>query len=457
MSQLRFEQLRTTIEQLLPSAATGELLVAFSGGLDSSVLLHALTARDGVIVDEARRIRVRAAYINHQLHPDATTWQGHCAQVASELGVPFTTQSVTIPANPAEGIESAARAARYEALRSMLRPGEALVTAHHADDQLETVLLALMRGSGVDGLAAMPACRRFGTGWHLRPLLEYTRDTLAHWASERRLSWLDDPSNDSTRFDRNFLRTAIVPRLRERWPSAAQSVVRSAAHLGEAASLLDEVAARDFATATIGGCLKVGALRALEPPRRRNLLRYWIGACGARAPSTRKLAALEHDMLAADEDRSPCVDWDEVEVRRHRGLMYCVTRMPEEAPLDLEWVWNAPVQLGERSGLLRAEIAHGRGIARSKLPDRVRIATRQGGESLRLPGHAHRRSLKNLLQEANVLPWWRNRLPLVYVDGTLIAVADLWVNAEFAAEDREAGVRIVWERRPQIEGLLETS
>lgn len=457
MPQAGFENLWTTLEQLLPSAATGELLVAFSGGLDSTVLLHALTARTPFLVAEARRARVRAVHVNHQLHPAAAAWQEHCDRVAREWGVPFATRTVTIPTAAAEGIESAARTARYEALRSMLRPGETLVTAHHADDQLETVLLALMRGSGVDGLAAMPVCRRFGTGWHLRPLLEYTRDALTQWASEQGLSWLDDPSNDSTRFDRNFLRAAVVPRLRERWPSAARAVVRSAAHLGEAASLLDEVAARDFSSATLGQCLKVAVLRALDPPRRRNLLRYWLAACGARAPSTRKLAALEHDMLAAEEDRSPCVDWDEIEVRRHRGLMYCIKRMPTDAAAGLDWSWNSPLQLGERSGLLRAEIAHGDGIARSKLPDRVHIATRQGGETLRLRGHAHHRSLKNLLQEANVLPWWRDRLPLVYVDGELAAVADLWVNAEFAAEDREEGVRIVWEHRPQIEGVVEIS
>ena len=452
MPQAPFEHLWTTIEQLLPSAASGELLIAFSGGLDSTVLLHALAARDA-----PRRGSVRAVHINHQLHPDAAAWQEHCARIANELEVPFMAERVAIAAKPKEGVESAARTARYEALRSILRPGETLVTAHHADDQLETVLLALMRGSGVDGLAAMPGCRRFGTGWHLRPLLEYARDALAEWAQAQRLTWLDDPSNDSTRFDRNFLRSAIVPRLRERWPSVAHSVARSAAHLGEAAHLLNEVAAHDFGASTLGQCLKVAALRTLDPPRRRNLLRYWLAACGARPPSTRKLAALEHDMLVADDDRSPCVDWDEVEVRRHRGLLYCIGRLPTNEPNEFDWNWTFPLPLGQHSGLLRAEIAHGQGIARAKLPNSVRIGARRGGESLRLPGRAHHRSLKNLLQEANVLPWWRDRLPLVFVDDALVAVADLWVNAEFAADDREESVRIVWDRRPQIEGLLEFS
>jgi tRNA(Ile)-lysidine synthase len=443
------EHLWETIERHLPPAASGDLLVAFSGGLDSTVLLRALASRG-----DSRRDRIRAMHVNHQLHSDAARWQEHCARVALELAIPFLSGRVSIPPNPSEGVESAARRARYEALRGALRPGETLVTAHHADDQLETVLLALLRGSGVDGLAAMPRCQRFGAGWHLRPMLDCTREEVARWAAEQCIAWLDDPSNDNTRFDRNYLRSAVVPRLRERWPSVAQSAVRSAAHLGEAAHLLDESAAHDFTAATIGQCLKVSALKNLAPPRRRNLLRYWLHSCGARAPSTRKLAALEHDMLAAHDDRSPCVDWDDIEVRRHRGLMYCVPRMPEEEAMHIDWAWSSPVQLSANSGLLRAEIAHGRGVARSKLPDRVRIGSRHGGESLRLPRHGHRRPLKKLLQEANVLPWWRDRLPLVFVGDALVAVADLWVNADYAADDREEGVRIVWEQRPQIEGVI---
>src|SRR5262249_27437347 len=156
-------------------------------------------------------------------------------------------------------------------------------------DQLETVLLALSRGSGVDGLAAMPRCQRFGVGWHLRPLLDFTRDELLRWASERGLRWLDDPSDDKTRFARNFLRSEVVPALRNRWPSVAQAAVRTASHLGEASDLLDELAAHDFAAAAIGSCLKMSSLRSLAAPRRRNLLRYWLRSCGARAPSTRKL------------------------------------------------------------------------------------------------------------------------------------------------------------------------
>lgn len=443
MAQTLSNDIRAALNRDLPAAASGDVLVAFSGGLDSTVLLEALA--------ESGR-RVRAVHVNHQLHPDAGRWLAHCEAVARTLRAEFSAQTVQVPHDPDEGVESAARRVRYDALRAMLRPDETLLTAHHADDQLETVLLALLRGSGVAGLAAMPRSRRFGSGWHVRPLLGFSRNELGEWARERNLVWLDDPSNDSTRFDRNYLRAEVVPRLRQRWPSAVHAAVRTAGHLGEAAQLLEELAARDCASASVGPCLSVPALAALGPSRRRNLLRYWLHSCGARPPSTRKLAALEHDMLVADEDRLPCVDWDEVEVRRHRGLLYCMPRAAHRADDVVEWAWTAPLALGPLSGLLRAEFAHGRGLARAKLPPTLRIRARAGGEWLRLPGHAHRRQLKKLLQEANVLPWWRDRLPLLFAGDALVAVADLWISAEFAASEAEEGVRIVWEERPRIEG-----
>jgi tRNA(Ile)-lysidine synthase len=182
-------------------------------------------------------------------------------------------------------------------------------------------------------------------------------------------------------------------------------------------------------------------------------LRYWLHSCGARPPSTRKLAALEHDMLVADDDRTPCVAWDEVEVRRHRGLLYCMSRVPIRMEDREEWSWSAPLPLAAGSGLLRAEIAHGRGLVRHKLPGVLTVRARSGGEWLRLPGHRHRRQLKKLLQEANVLPWWRDRLPLLFAGDALVAVADLWISAEFAANDGEEGVRIVWDERPPIEAV----
>lgn len=441
------DDLLSLIDAALPSGASSRLLVAFSGGLDSTVLLHALA--------RGAPRRVRAVHINHGLHEQANAWQAHCEGEARRLGIEFQSCRVQVPPDAQDGVESAARRARYAALRECLAPGEALLTAHHADDQLETVLLALVRGSGVDGLAAMPVCRPFGQGWHLRPMLELTRAQLLAWAREQGLAWRDDPANLAKRFDRNQLRHSVIPTLRGRWPSVAQTAVRTARHLAEASDLLDALAQQDFSAVAVGGSLKVSTLNRLDPPRRRNVLRYWLKTHGVRRPSTRKLAGLEHDILHADADRNPWVRWDDIEVRRHRDLLYCVPRV-SITDRARDWTWSTPLSLDEL-GTLRAEIVTGAGLKRSALPDRLIVRTRQGGERLRLPGRNHRHALKKLLQDANVLPWWRERLPLVYADNALIAVADLWIDADYAAGDREEGMRIVWEDRPRIEAVTEVA
>jgi tRNA(Ile)-lysidine synthase len=448
MNKRSLDDLPRIVAEQLPKDATGQLLVAFSGGLDSTVLVHALA--------RAMRVQVRAVHVNHGLHADAHFWQQHCARVAAELGIAFESRSVSIALDAEEGIEAAARRARYDAMRALLNRGETLLTAHHADDQLETVLLALLRGSGVDGLSAMRACRRFGPGWHLRPLLDFTRAELESWAQQQGLAWLDDPSNASARFDRNYLRLEVIPALRRRWPAAARSAARSASHLAEAAELLEDIAATDLARASVGACLKVSVLRELAAHRRRNVLRYWLKSSGARPPSTRKLESLEHDMLCANEDRVPCVAWDGVEVRRHRDLLYCLPPRPDEE-MEFAWDWRQAAPLAAAPGVLRAEFTHGFGLKRAALPDRLQIRLRRGGERLRLPGRTHRSALKKLLQEANVLPWWRDRLPLVYAGNTLIAVADLWIDASFAANDEEESVRIVWDGRPPLEAVRPTT
>lgn len=439
--------LLASLERHLPAGASGALCVGFSGGLDSSALLHALA----IALRDHPRYHVRAIHIDHQLHPSSAQWQADCEQVARAVGVACFTRQVSVPLDSGAGTEASARTVRYAAFRELLQDGEALLTAHHADDQLETLLLALVRGAGVHGLAGMPACHAFGRGWHLRPLLDVPRAEIESWARQVGLRWLDDPSNRHTGFSRNYLRHEVIPLLRKRWPAITPTAARAAQHLGEAAELLDAIAAADLAAASVGQCLSVAALRVLDPPRRSNLLRHWLRKCGARSPSTRKLAGLEYDMLAAQNDRLPVVAWDDFEVRRYRELLYAgpaSCAAPGERTLD--WDWRSSLQLGEGLGLLRTEIVRGQGLARAKLPPSLYVGFRRGGEELQLPGHARHRDLKKLLQEADILPWWRQRIPLIHVREELVAVADLWIAHEFAAHSDEEGVRIFWEGHPQI-------
>lgn len=439
------------LQRLQPAAASRNLCIAFSGGLDSTVLLCALAT-----AAVRTHFSVRAIHIDHGLHGSSRSWNDHCAYIAMQLNVPYASERVTVAQRSDEGIEAAARTARYAAFKHLLRPGEILLTAQHADDQLETVLLALLRGAGVNGLAAMPACQSFGNGWHARPLLEFSRADLEAWGQAENLSWLSDPSNDNTRFSRNYLRHEVIPALRRRWPDAADCARRSAAHLGEAGELLEVLAQTDLEAAAAGDCLRVAVLVQLSPARRRNLLRYWLRRLGARAPSTQKLAGLEHDMLKAQADRMPHVHWGNFEVRRHRGLLYAGARLsePGSLPQALQWDWREPLVLPAGLGILRMQSMQGEGLSAGKLPTHLEVSFRSGREKLRPAGATHRRDLKKLLQEADILPWWRDRIPLLKLGRSVLAVGDLWIAAEIAANADEQGVRIVWEDRPGIRAVM---
>ena len=420
--------------------------MGLSGGRDSTALLHAMA----LIVSEYPQFQLRAVHIDHQLQAASATWSAHCERACADLGVPFAMERVVPDPQFPEGVEAAARAVRYEALRGQLRPGETLLTAHHADDQLETVLLALARGSGISGLSAMPEIKPFANGWHMRPMLEFSRAEVQEWADAAGLAWIDDPSNELPRFDRNYLRREVLPALQRRWPAIARSVARSATHVGEARDLLDQLAQADLLQAEVGRCVDVRVLETLSPARRGNLLRHWLASNGARMPSTRKLATLEHDILSAAADRVPRAHWDDVEVRRYGELLYCERARPAlDTSWSMSWDWSAPLSLPGKLGGLHAATVQGHGLAVDRLPRQLHISWRQGGEKLRLPGRSHRSYLKNLLQEAHMLPWWRERLPLIYAGKTLVAVADLWVAAEFFTDDT-AAVRIVWEQRPEL-------
>ncbi len=443
-----------------PAGASSGFCIALSGGSDSMVLLH--------IMAELRmhnpQLQIRAVHVDHQLHAHSAEWAGYCQDAASALAVPCEVLRVSVTDADELGVEAAARSVRYAAFRSVLRPGEILLTAHHADDQLETILLALMRGSGVDGLAAMPSCIRFAQGWHARPLLGFTHEALHEWAQARELKYLTDPSNDDTHFDRNFLRQGVVPLLKSRWPAIARTASRSASHLAEAQTLLDDWTETDYLLASVDDALSVDALRELPAPRRHALLRFWLQRREVLMPSTRVLHSLEHDMLEAAHDRVPCVHWQGAEVHRHRDLLYVEQPLSDwDATLHLYWDWQQELTLPSELGCLSlfdsgsdVSIAsssvdrHSNGIARSRLPDQLQVRFRDGGERIRLPGEKHHRALKKLLQESAVLPWWRDCLPLVYAGEKLVAVADLWVSHEFAARGDESAVYLVWQREQNI-------
>ncbi len=442
------QRLKAALESALRDRAWPPpgLCVALSGGLDSTVLLGALAS----LRDAGALPPLRAVHVDHGLHPDAARWSRHCRAAAASLDIPCEIVAVAAVAARGESPEAAARAARYGALAKRLGPGEVLLTAHHADDQLEGVLLQWLRGGGLRAIEGMRPVMPFAAGWHARPMLGCTRSEIAQWACERGLAWLEDPSNEDTRFDRNYLRHEVLPAVRRRWPAAAQTVARVARQTAEVLAMDAEAAAVDLAAAAEGATLPLARLRPLPQPRQRRLLREWLRVEGLPLPPAATLETLRRDMLAAAPDRLPETRWPGVVVRRYRDRLYA------EAPAAGALGWSAadwrPGEAFDLGSLGRLELqpADGSGPGIARLPGPLRVEPRPAGALFEPAGSAHRRELRKWLQERGVLPWRRASLPVLCVGGDIVAVADLACSARFAAAPGEASWRVVWHGRPML-------
>lgn len=410
-------------------------LVAFSGGGDSAALLHALSrARPGV----------RAIHVVHGLHPDADRWARHCAALCRRLDVPLETARARVDAGAGKGLEAAARRARYACFAESLREDEILLTAHTRDDQAETVLLRLLRGTGLSGLAGMPRLRRFGPGWLARPLLDVTRAELRGYLERHGESWLEDPDNANIARSRVYLRREILPRLRTHWPAADRVIARAADNLSESASALSEYTERELAELLTpsGEGLQVAPLYSMPEARRRMLLRHWLALRGLPEPSRVSLEELETQLLDSRDDAEPRVAWPGAEVRRYREAIHAFVPAPPPDPeASFEWHTEKPLELPADLGRLRLA-----GGDRPAPNWRLTVAFRRGGERIRLPDRAHHTELKNLFQQWGVPPWERDRLPLVFENGTLCSVADLQPSHGFRERLEGAGVALRWDR-----------
>ena len=424
------------------------VLVAFSGGIDSGALVQAL----------ARRRRqlggLRLIHVDHGLQAASAAWARQCVRVARGLRLPIVVVKADIRPARGESPEAAAREARYALLAHAMKPGEVLVTAQHRDDQVETLLLQLFRGAGVAGLAAMPPIANFGPGRIARPLLEFARADIERQAHRLRLKWVEDPSNELVRFDRNFLRHRVMPAIRARWKGVDEAVARSARHMAEAAGLLEELARRDLAACADGGGLHVASLRALPEPRRRNALRSFFLHCGVEAPSAVKLREMSVVLLAARADAQPAVDWPGGVLRRRGGRLQLEVnsrRAPGNGATTTSesWRWKQQREFvlnGGESSLVLVEDEAGP-IDLDRLPATLRLRARRGGESLRPGPRARTQALKKLLQAAKMSVEERACLPLLYAGERLVAAGDRWIDASIAANDKSRRrARLIWRR-----------
>ncbi len=394
------------------------LRVAFSGGRDSTVLLHALAAlRPGCALIPV--------HVHHGLHPQADAQAAHCLRVASGLGLRCEIRTIRIPDRPEEGVEAAARHLRYQALAEGTGPKDCVLAAHHATDQAETFLLAALKGSGPTGLAAMPSLRRLGAGWLARPLLAVSDRAITAYAGRHRLDWVEDPTNLDLRFDRNFVRHELLPVLSGRFPVERRLGVAASLQaevIGVLDGLLDPLL--DKLIGPLTETLDLAGFLSHPEERRPWLLRRFIVRCGARAPRRAPLLEFLRQLVEAKAEARPVLNWDGLSLRIHQGVLYLV-RDQETAPLAMagatfDWLPGAENMLLPDGTMVSAMQLQSAGVANTH---GVQICFRQGGEWVRLPD-GRRRTLKSLMQERGIPPWLRSRIPLVRVRGELVAV--LW-------------------------------
>jgi len=415
--------------------------VGYSGGLDSHVLLVSLVRLMG-------KEAITAIHVNHRLSPHADDWQQHCEWVCRSLGVELLVEPVDVELS-GQGPEDAARQARYAVFEQYMGPGCLLILAHHADDQAETVLYRLLRGSGPLGLAGIPAARALGEGELLRPLLTFTRRELEDYAVGEGLSWVEDESNAELTFDRNFIRHRVLPAITERWPDYAARIGLSASLCLDNEQLAAVLAEQDLLGVyereeRLGWSVSLEAVSHLDPLRQGNLLRHWAVQHQLPRPGRQVIETFQRELLPAREDASPEIHWSGVHLRRYQRRLYLLPPDAEggTAADSLAWVPRTPLVLPDNS-CLKATLEKGAGLLIPRGAS-VEVRFRQGGERCRPQGRSGSNTLKVLFQEYGLEPWLRQRVPLIFVDGELAAVADLWICEGFAAGEGQCGAVIQW-------------
>ncbi|KTD10882.1 cell cycle protein MesJ [Legionella gratiana] len=409
-----------------------QLIVGYSGGLDSTVLLHVLASHPNLLK------KLVAVHINHGINANASGWQEHCKQFCQEWGIFFRTQSVQF--DQSANIEERARIARYSVFSSLVNEQDCLILGHHLDDQAETVLLQLFRGAGVDGLAAMSELTQFGLGLLVRPFLYHSREQLEHYAFLHQLSWVEDESNHDVTYSRNYLRQEIMPLLKSKWPGVVGKIARTANHCQQAKRNLDVLAANDLSLQEInkalkpltGNSLSIEALKSLHFDRVVNVLRFWLKNNQIQLPSTVTFHRLIHEVIFASQDAAPLVSWGTISVRRYQNYLYLDKKSRRELPSYIEWSeFPFPLNLNNLEIKLMAKKAN-QGLV---IPQNATISIRfrQGGEVFFL--HGQRKRLKKLFQEWGIPPWLRERVPLVYFDNTLAAVVGYAMSDLFFTQD----------------------
>ena len=429
------------------------LYVGYSGGLDSHVLLH-------VIIELIGKKRITAVHVNHQLSSNSDIWQKHCEDRCLEIGVDIICKTVSIK-NKGTSIEDAARNARYSVFEKLLKKNDLLILAHHADDQIETMLFRLFRGSGIKGMSGMPISRLLGNGELFRPLLPFFRRDLESYASANQINWIEDDSNLDIAFDRNFIRHKLIPTINERWPNSSFKLNRSANIFAESDFLINILAQKDFkivkeVSERVGWSISIDKLNGFEIIRQKNILRYWFNLHNLTLPSYAVLDNALNQMIGSKIDAEPIVSWGDLQLRRFNKKLYLLPLNFEDPNYSvkkkkgrelleknsIKWDGSSHLILPDSSSLcVKLKM---KGGLRIDVKKNLEIRFRSGGERCKPQGRSGSNTLKKLFQEYSLEPWLRNNIPLIYIDNRLAAVGDLWVCDEFCAEPDELGIQLEW-------------
>lgn len=432
------EVVAAQLRYYLPRSA--RVLLGLSGGMDSVALFHIL-----LLLRESLGLDLHAMYVDHGLSPNASDWGRFCATLCRTAGVPFSLTRVDLTPNRHLGLEGAARVARYEALGRF--GADAVLTAHHQDDQAETVLLQLMRGSGVKGLASMAAVRPMESGRSMliRPFLQVARDTIQSYATSMNLKWIEDESNADIRFKRNFVRMRIMPALEEAFPDAREAISASAARLSEASLMLDEIADADLRAVMEDKGLNVASLIALGEARSANAFRRWCVVNHVTVPGGERLTEILRQLSIARHDSQTEFILGGVSLKYWRGLLHPAP-YAASSPFVMTWQGESLLELPDQRGTVKFELLEGKGIHAGMMDGvPLTLRNRSGGEAIQPDCRRPRRTLKNLFQELRLPPWQREKVPLIWCGPQLVAVPGIGTDCRWQAKPGLPGWVVTWQ------------
>ncbi|MDC0482539.1 tRNA lysidine(34) synthetase TilS [Gammaproteobacteria bacterium] len=419
-SDFDFKKLYTIFESSITTKIDkkkyNQFLVAYSGGSDSTALLYFANK-----MAKKYKVEIRAIHVNHNLHADSVDWENHCKYFCKKLNIPIIIKSINIVLKPGESIEERAREERYRVISSYANSKTIMMTAHHANDQSETFLYQLLRGSGVKGLSAMPDFKKISNGYHSRPFLNISKNTLMELVDFKELKYIIDNSNNNTKFSRNYIRKEILPKIKERWPSYSSTISRAANNVADAEKLNRDLAEIDIQNFLLSDDNKIStSVKNLDDYRFNNVIRFWIKKNNFRMPSLEQIYSIYLNVLNAGNDKTPFFSCSEYEIRRHNDYIEIMKPLKKHDSSKIyNWKFEENLVISNLSVNLSWKNLEER--LGYNLNKDVEVKFREGGKSIEL---SKNKNLKDYMRENKIPPWKRDRTLLIYIDKELKIIWD---------------------------------